>query len=89
VGDPAHEKTDVSPLPAILPSSESNATEEAWQRAEILTGGRIEETLCIDGVKNVTDDMLGCERSIRPGGVHNELCEREEVVARAEITSTV
>jgi betaine-aldehyde dehydrogenase len=87
VGDPAHEKTDVSPVASDLAVKRIRVQlEEAVCRgAEILTGGRIEGNLVYPTVvKNVTDDMLGMQEEVfGPVAFTTSFASGEEVVARA------
>jgi betaine-aldehyde dehydrogenase len=87
VGDPANEKTDISPVASRLAVERIKVQlEDAVQRgAEILVGGRIEGSLIYPTVvRNCTDDMLGmAEEVFGPVAFTSSFITAEEVIARA------
>jgi betaine-aldehyde dehydrogenase len=87
VGDPADERTDVSPVASSLAVKRiAQQLEDAvHQGAEILIGGKIEGNLIHPTViKNATDDMLGMREEVfGPVAFTSGFETPEEVLARA------
>ena len=88
VGDPADEKTDVSPVASGLAVRRIGIQlEDAVHKgAQILVGGRIEGNLIHPTVvKNATDDMLGMREEVfGPVAFTSSFETPEEVLARAK-----
>jgi betaine-aldehyde dehydrogenase len=88
VGDPADEKTDISPVASDLAVKRiALQLEDAIQRgAELLVGGQIEGNLIYPTVvKNATDEMLGMREEVfGPVAFTSSFATREEVIARSK-----
>ncbi|MGB0034121.1 MAG: aldehyde dehydrogenase family protein [Candidatus Acidiferrales bacterium] len=88
VGDPANEKSDVSPVASDLAVRRiTRQLEDAVEKGgEILVGGKIEGSLIYPTVvKNSTDDMLGMKEEVfGPVAFTSSFDTAEEVIARAQ-----
>ncbi len=87
VGNPADEKTDVSPVASDLAVKRiaKQLTDASDQGAHILVGGKIEGNLIYPTVvKDATDDMLGMREEVfGPVAFTSSFETSEEVLARA------
>ena len=88
VGDPADEKTDISPVASDLAVKRiGKQLEDARQKgAEILIGGKIQGNLVFPTVvKNATDKMLGMvEEVFGPVAYTSSFATKDEVIERAK-----
>lgn len=88
VGDPADEKTDVSPVASELAVQRirTQLRDAVEKGGEILVGGRVEGNLVLPTiVKNASDDMLGMQEEVfGPVAFTSSFVTPEEVIARAK-----